>query len=233
MSASTAVGEHGEAAPAAVGSKLGSLAGLGFALCFFVGVAMLEIPRGASDQELVSWWSDSGNRITAVVSMYLFVLAGLCFLVFLVALRSRLLVAEGGTGELTTLVMVAGVVFVSLLCVAGACRGVIGFAVESPVNDESLPGPDTLRYIPQIGYAITGTGGLLVVAVSIAATSALIVRTAVFGRWLAWVGAVAVLVIVVAAIALSAVFAIPALLIWAVAVSVPMWRMPRTAAWPS
>ena len=205
-------------------TRIGSLAGLGFAIFFFVGVAMLETPRGASDQELVTWWSDSGNQTTAIVSMYLFVLAGLCFLVFLVILRSHLLAAEGGTGDLTALVVVAGVVFVSMLCVAAAARGVIGFAVKSPVNDESLPGPDTLRYLPQIGYAITGTGGLLAAALSIAATSWLIVRTAVFGRWLAWVGAVAVLVVVGAAIALSGVFAIPALLVWTVAVSVAMWR---------
>jgi hypothetical protein len=205
-------------------TRIGSLAGVGFAIFFFIGVAMLETPENASDQELVAWWSDSGNRTSAVVSMYLFVLAGLCFLVFLVALRSWLLAAEGGRGDLTALVFGSGLVFVSLLSVAAAARGVIGFAVESPTSDESLPGPDTLRYLPQVGYAITGTGGLLAAAVSMAATSVLIVRTAVFRRWLAWVGAVAVLVVVGAAIALSAVLAIPALLVWAVAVSAAMWR---------
>ncbi len=152
--------------------------------------------------------------------MYLFVLAGLCFLIFLVALRSRLLAVEGGSGDLTALAVGSGLVFVSLLSVAAAARGVIGFAVESPANNEPLPGPDTLRYLPQIGYAITGTGGLLAAALSMAATSVLILRTAVFGRWLAWVGAAAVLAVVGAAIALSGVLAIPALLIWTVAVSI-------------
>lgn len=211
-------------------NRIGSLAGLGFAILFFVGVAMLEIPDGVTDQKLVAWWSDSGNRTAAVVSMYLFVLAGLCFLLFLVALRSRLLAAEGGSGDLTALVLGSGLVFVSLLSVAAAARGVIGFAVESPANNEPLPGPDTLRYLPQIGYAITGTGGLLAAAVSMAATSVLIVRTAAFRRWLAWVGAVAVLVVIGAAIALSGVLAIPALLIWTVAVSFAMWRATTPAA---
>ena len=145
-------------------TRIGSLAGVGFAIFFFVGVAMLEIPENATDQELVAWWSDSGNRTAAVVSMYLFVLAGLCFLIFLVALRSRLLAVEGGSGDLTALAVGSGLVFVSLLSVAAAARGVIGFAVESPANNEPLPGPDTLRYLPQIGYAITGTGGLLAAA---------------------------------------------------------------------
>ena len=209
-------------------TRIGSLAGVGFAIFFFVGVAMLEIPENATDQELVAWWSDSGNRTAAVVSMYLFVLAGLCFLIFLVALRSRLLAVEGGSGDLTALAVGSGLVFVSLLSVAAAARGVIGFAVESPANNEPLPGPDTLRYLPQIGYAITGTGGLLAAALSMAATSVLILRTAVFGRWLAWVGAAAVLAVVGAAIALSGVLAIPALLIWTVAVSISMWRATNT-----
>jgi len=206
------------------GSRLGALAGLAFALCFFVGVAMLEIPRGATDADLVAWWSDSGNRITAVVSMYLFVLAGLCFLVFLIKLRSRLLAAERGAGELTALVVASGGVFVAMLLVAAAARGVIGFAVASPTNDESLPGPDTLRYLPQIGYAVTGTGGMLAAALAMAATSWLIVRTAVFGRWLAWIGAVATAVVIVACAVLAGVFAIPALLVWTAAVSAALWR---------
>src|SRR5262245_22957634 len=93
------------------GTRIGAAAGTVFALCLFAGVAMLEIPRGATDQELVTWWSDSGNQATAVVSMHLFVLAGLAFLVFLAKLRSRLLAAEGGAGELTSLAFASAVVF--------------------------------------------------------------------------------------------------------------------------
>jgi hypothetical protein len=65
---------------------------------------------------------------------------------------------------------------------------VIGFAVKSPATDETLPGADTLRHLPQIGYAITGTASPLAIAVTIATSSWLILPTAVFGRWLAWLG---------------------------------------------
>jgi hypothetical protein len=158
--------------------------------------------------------------------MYLFVLAGLSFLVFLAKLRSRLLEAEGGAGELTSLAFASGVVFVAMLFVAAASRGVIGFAALSPANDETLPGPDTLRYLPQIGYAVTGTAGLLSVALTVAVTSVLVFRTAVFGRWLAWIGVAVFAVVAVAAALLSAVFAIPALLVWALATSVALGRRP-------
>lgn len=211
----------------ATGSRFGALAGLAFAFCFFLGVAMLDLPQKATDQELVAWWSNGDNQTSAVVSMYLFVLAGLCFLVFLTKLRSRLLAAEGGTGELTALAVGTGTVFVAMLFVAAASRGLIGFAVKSPANDESLPGPDTLRYVPQLGYAVTGTAGLLAAAVTMATTSWLIVRTAVFGRWLAWVGGVATLIVLVASAVLTGVLAIPALLVWALATSVVLWRGAR------
>src|SRR6185295_10772995 len=173
--------------------------------------ATLNIPHGVSDAKLVAWWADSGNQTTAIVSMYLFIVAGLCFLLFLAKLRSRLLAAEGGSGELTSLVVVSGAVFVAMLLVAAASRGVVGFAVKSPGDNESLPGADTLRYLPQTGYAALDSGGLLAAAVAMATTSWLIVRTAVFGRWLAWLGAATALVIVLAYVALSAVMVIPAM----------------------
>ena len=87
-----------------------------------------------------------------------------------------------------------------------------------------LPGADTLRYFPTIGYAALGAGGLLAAAVTMATTSWLIVRTAVFGRWLAWVGAAAALVIVLANVALSGVMVIPAMLVWTIATSVALGR---------
>ena len=127
-------------------------------------------------------------------------------------------------GAATSLVAAAGTVFATLLLVAGALRGVIAFAVISPVNGEPLPGPDTLRYIPELGFAVTGTGGMLAAALCIAATSWLVATTAAFGRWVAWIGAAAVLVVLGSTAALSAVLALPALFVWTLAVSVAMWR---------
>ena len=224
MSATATAGTHATVTARTAGRRLGAAAGLAFSFFFFMGTAMLDLPHGVSDREMIAWWSDSGHQTTTVVSMYFFVLAGLCFLVFLAKLRSRLVTAEGGTGELTSLAVASGAVFVAMLFVAAAARGGIGFAIKSPVGDESLPGADTLRYFPTIGYAALGAGGLLAAAVTMATTSWLIVRTAVFGRWLAWVGAAAAIVIVLANVALSGMMVIPAMLVWTIATSVALWR---------
>lgn len=213
-----------------LGSRLGSLAGFGFAAALFAAVAMLETPRGATDGELTAWWSDHGNRTTAIVSMELFVVAGLCFLVFLAALRSRLAAAEGGTGQTTWLVGSAGVVFVAMVFVAATTRGVIGFSLASPTNHESLPGPDTLRFLPQIGYALAGTGMLAAAGLVMASTSCLVFTADAFGRWLGWTGFAGTAVVVAASVLLSAVFAIPAFLLWTVAASVALWRQKGVGA---
>ena len=68
---------------------------------------------------------------------------------------------------------------------------------------------------------------MLAAAVAIATTSWIIVRTAVFGRWVAWVGAIAALLVVVASVALVGMLAIPAMLVWVLAMSVAMWRGAR------
>ena len=129
MSATATIDSGTTIAARTAGGKIGALAGVAFAFLFLMGTEMLNIPLGASDQKLVAWWSDSGNQFTSVISMYSFVLAGLCFLVFLVHLRSRLLAAEGGAGTLTTLVVASGVVFVAMLFAAVASRGAIGYAL--------------------------------------------------------------------------------------------------------
>lgn len=223
MSAIAASGSDTAITTRTAGRRIGALSGLAFAFLFLMGTASLNIPQSVTDEKLVAWWSDSGNQVTAIVSMYLFVLAGFAFLVFLVKLRSQLLAAEGGSGELTALVVSTSIVFVAALFVAAASRGAIAFATKSPLG-EPLPGADTLRYMPQIGYAVLGTGGMLAAAAAMATTSWIIVRTAVFGRWLAWVGAIAALLTVGAVAALSGGLAIPAMLVWAAAASVAMWR---------
>ncbi len=227
MSATATVGTHTAIATRVRGGRAGAIAGLAFSLLFLLGTAMLNIPLGASDEKLVAFWSDSGNQVTSIISMYSFVLAGLCFLVFLVQLRSRLLAAEGGDGRLSALVVASGGVFVTMLIVAAASRGMIGFALKAPGSKESLPGADTLRYIPQIGYAALGAGGMLAAAVAMATTSWLIVRTGAFSRWLAWVGGVAAILIIAANVALAGMLAIPVVLVWALSTSVAMWRGTR------
>ena len=223
---------HGHTRPAAgrLETRVAALAGIASAVAFFLGVAVLDAPTKAADGELVRWWSSSSHQLAALVSMISFTLAGLLFLVFLAHLRTRLQVAEGGTGTLTTIVFSAGLLFVGTLFVAATARGVISYAVKSPAAGEPLPSVDLLRYLPQISYVILGFCGLLSAALAIAVTSLLAFRTRVFGRPLAWFGVICAAGLVIANVMLIGVGAIPAMLLWTIATSVAIWRGPAKPA---
>jgi hypothetical protein len=205
--------------------------GIAFAVVYLLGTASLNAPHGGSDQKIVQWWSDSGHQTTAVVSMYLFAIAGLVFLVFLGHLRSFLASTGAASGRLSELVFGSSLVFVAMLFVSALGRGVIGFATKSGAK-EPLPRVDLLRYFPQVSYAAGGLA-LLAASVAIATISWMILRNGPFGRWLAWLGFAVSLVIVVANGFLAGVLAIPAMLLWALATSIAMWRsaddLPTTA----
>ena len=134
---------------------------------------------------------------------------------------------EGST-RLSEIVFGSSLVFVVMLFVSGVARGVIGFGTRSHWP-QPVPSADLLRYLPQLSYAAGGLA-LLAAAVAIATTSLMILRGGVFGRWLAWVGFVAALVVVVANVFLAGVAVIPAVLIWALAASVAMWRAATAGA---
>jgi hypothetical protein len=202
--------------------KLAGLSGIGFALAYLIGTASLNAPLRGNDQKIVEFWSDGGNQTAAVISMYCFAIAGLLFLVFMSNLRARLATLDTGSANLSEIVFGSGLVFVVMLFVSGVARGVIGFGTKSHWS-QPVPNADLLRYLPQISYAAGGLA-LLAAAVAIATTSVLILRGGAFGRWLAWLGFVVSLVLVVANGLLAGVAVIPAMLIWALAASFAMWR---------
>jgi hypothetical protein len=202
--------------------KAAGLSGIGFAIAYLIGTASLNAPLSGTDQKIVDFWSDGGNQTAAVVSMYCFAIAGLLFLVFMSSLRARLATLDTGSTKLSEIVFGSGLVFVVMLFVSGVARGVIGFGTKSHWS-QPVPNADLLRYLPQISYAAGGLA-LLAAAVAITTTSVMILRGGAFGRWLAWLGFVVSLVLVVANGLLAGVAVIPAMLIWALAASFAMWR---------
>lgn len=119
-----------------------ALTGIAFAVFYLLGTASLNAPHGGSDQKIIEFWSDSGNQTTAVISMYLFAVAGLVFLVFISQLRAFLASAATSSSRLSELVFGSSLVFVALLFVSGVARGVIGLAAKTETGNEPLPRVD-------------------------------------------------------------------------------------------
>jgi hypothetical protein len=171
-----------------VKQRWAALSGIVFVVLMLTGAAfVIDLPKAdASNQEIAGYLADSGNHTRNVIGAYIWVLGGLAFLGFVSGLRSVLRRAEGDPGTLSSVVFGAGVVFTAVWSVSAATLASVAYAVEfsgAPVSD-----PDIVRVLPQLGSLLLLLGGGFAGIFVILATSALIFRTGVLPRWLAWLG---------------------------------------------
>lgn len=205
-------------APGPVSRRLAAACGVLSAVALFVGVASVDIPRGASEEELVAWFRDGDNRTADVVSTFSLLLCGLLFLTFVTMLARLVAARADGAARLA---QQATTVFVAALFAAGIGGAVVRGLI---VDDEPVPDGDVLRNFAQIRYIAMGVYAMPAAAVVIACFAWAALYAGALPRWLGWLGVVCVLATVVATAAFVGQFAIPALLIWTIAASWVMFR---------
>jgi hypothetical protein len=203
---------------------LGAVAGIAFAILIFLSVASVDPQRGVSDQELQTWWADSGNRDAFVFSMYTLLVASPLFLLFISRLRLRLRAVD--TGGWADTVFACGIVVATALGVCAVLRGVVASSVR--FADEPLPGVDTLRFQADLAY-LAWDLVILFVAVLVVIVSVMALATRVLPRWLGVLGALVAIGSFALLAIQSAAFSLPLLNIWVLANSVHLLRSPAAA----
>ena len=172
------------------------IAGVLFVALMVVGGFLVsDVPNAdASGQEIADYLADGDRHTRNIVGAYLWIVGALAFLWFLTRLRSVLRNAEGGTGALSNLAFGAGVAFSAVWMVSAAAYAAVPFAIE--VADAPVSEPDLVRVLPSLGGLLLLVGGGFAGLLLLLAASAVIFRTGVLPRWLAWlaiVGAIALL----------------------------------------
>ncbi|WP_026877077.1 hypothetical protein [Jiangella gansuensis] len=200
--------------------RVAAVSALMFAVCLFWTVASVNVPRDASDTELLAWWQEADNLVSILVSSVFAVVAAVLFAV--VVNRVLRLPAAGRAPAWLGFARSMGAAFVATLLVTGATRGVIGHLVER--LDEPLPSLDVLRYSTALNYLLLDLPVMTALALTIAAIGVVTLRTSVLPRWSAYVGLAAALVILGAVAAGIGAYATPAALLWAVCLSAVLWR---------
>ena len=180
-----------------------------------------------SDKKIFDFYRD--NNDTLKVASYLGGLGLVPFLWFLGTLFGRLRRAEGATGRVSGIALTGGVVGVAI---AMAANGVNAYGVlhsEFSVTGFRL----STIMLGYVGFAL---------AVFVAATSIVVLRTNVLPSWLGWAGAIVALIWLVGAAGVSTerdainIIGFVAFLVWAVwilVVSVLMFRAPRATSAPT
>jgi hypothetical protein len=203
-------------------TRIPALAAALFGIGLFMTVAVVNVPHDATDAELVTWWRDSGNQLSGVMSGLWAIFTAAMLSVVVNHLRRSPRAAESPAWRDFAASM--GTAVTALWLVTGAARGTIGHLVK--VMDEPLPGADVLRFATALNYVLLGVAGMTVLALCILATSVLALRTGALPRWVAVTGLVCGVVILAASVAQYGAFATPIGILWALCLAVAIWRQP-------
>jgi len=148
-------------------------------------------------------------------------LAGPLFLLFVSRLRMRLRATDAsGWADVA---FGCGIVMSAALGMVAVLRGVISRSVS--VDDEPLPGVDTLRFATSLAFHVWDVV-ILFAVVLVAVVSAHALATRALPRWLGWLGVPVALGSAVMLAVQSSAFSLPLLIIWVLAGSVHLLRTP-------
>ena len=205
--------------------RLGGVGGLAFALAFFLGLVLTDVPDATSTTaEAVRFYAEDGNRVKTILAAYLFGVAGLCFVGFLASLTGALRAADERS-PFPTAAIVAGAVYLGLVLAAGAAFVAPSATLALDPEHSGTATPDLADLAR--GLSILGDWLLLMfapfaAAALVASTSLAALRSGVLRPWLAWGG------LGIAALLLAGVLFFPlfVFLLWVVAVSVALLRAP-------
>lgn len=128
-------------------NTVGPISGIFFVALFVVSFLLQNTPDGnASNRTWTSYWEDGGNRTQGITAAIAMMLAAICFLWLVAALRRRLVGAVGADAAYAS-----GIAAGALMFVAGLGAGLIplGYQLaDVPIPDD----PDVIRMVDGIYY---------------------------------------------------------------------------------
>jgi hypothetical protein len=159
-----------------------AISGIVFSVLFIASLVLVRLSVPADPTEPGGWLTDPVVRGWVRTSLNLVPFAGLAFLWFMGALRTRIGLYEDQF--FATVFLGSGLLFVGMLFAAAAvARGLLDTFHLGPIG----PG-ETYRLGRGMAYALMNTFGLRMAAVFMFMTSTIGLRTGIFPRWLSYVG---------------------------------------------
>ena len=159
--------------------RLAALSGLVAVALWVIGVVLEEVSSlpGEDPNEILSWFQDESNTILS--GAFIFMLGSLFFLIFVGALRVRLVRAESDSAFLSAIAFGAGLVVVALtLLIPGPnLAGALAKDDLTPEAAQALTVVDDAFFV----------GAELAAALLLVATGLAILRYGALPRWVAWI----------------------------------------------
>ena len=204
--------------PAAAG-----VAGLVFAGLFVLSLALLyRQPAGGSNaHEISAWYLQNRSKTLGLVGLYLVPFAGIAFLWFVAAIRSRIGAYEDKF--FATVFMGSGILFVGMHYAAAATAGAPLAAVK--FQGSPPPSADVFVLARGLGYTFLYVYAIRAAAVFMIVSSTIGLRTGTLPRWVVYAGyAVALVLLFTVSYYRATVLVFPA---WVTTVSVVLLVLAR------
>jgi hypothetical protein len=193
-----------------------ALSGIVAVILWVIAVVIEEASSlpGESPDEILDWFQEKSNTI--LVGSFLFLLGCLFFLIFVGALRARLVRAEGENAFLAAIAFGAGLVATALLLL------IPGPNIAGALAEDELT-PEAAQALTVVDDAFF-VGAELAAALLLVATGLVILRHGALPRWVAWVSFLFALWLLIPPIGWAGLLVgVP---LWTIAVSVLMWMRP-------
>jgi hypothetical protein len=196
--------------------RLAALSGLVAVALWVIGVVLEEVSNlpGEDPNEILSWFQDESNTILS--GAFIFMLGSLFFLIFIGALRVRLVRAESESAFLSAIAFGAGLVVAALtLLIPGP--NLAGALAEDDLTPEAA---QALTVVDDAFFV----GAELAAALLLVATGLAILRYGALPRWVAWISFLFALWLLIPPIGWAGLLVgVP---LWTIIVAVLLWMRP-------
>jgi len=209
--------------------RMSALSGMVFAALFVVALVLVQhAPKLRDPDAVYARFYAAGGSALATLGIYVVPFAGIALLWHLSATRAMFRAVPREFSPVQTwLQMAAGVLFLCMMFVGSATVGAVALLSTFAVNP--LPAPDVARALAAVGYGLLFIFGVRVAGMYMITTIGMARSAGLMPRWLAVIGYLAALFLLVSTTYHPAVLLVfPA---WVVVVSVVLLlRAGRAAA---
>ncbi len=193
--------------------KAAAVAGIVFSLLMFTIFGLLRRSIPADPLESGAWLAT--NTTTIALALNLIPFAGVAFLWFLGVLRDRLDQQEDRF--FATVFFGSALLFLAMLFAAAAVIGAV-MLLASTAEPNELMNSATFRFARAAAYIVTNVYASKMAAVFMISTSTVVIYTGIAPRWIAFIGYLSALVLLIGSFYIGWSFAV--LPVWVFVISV-------------
>jgi len=183
--------------------KAAAIAGIVFSLLLLSILWLLRTSIPADPLEPGAWLATDTRAVTVALNLVPF--AGVAFLWFIGVLRDRL--AQLEDRFFATVFFGSGLLFLAMLFAAAAVIGAI-VLVASVSTPHELMNSATFRFARAASYIIANVYAIKMAAVFMISTSTVVIRTGIAPRWIAFLGFLLALILLMGSFFISWSFAV-------------------------